>query len=73
MICAICKEEIKEPIHIEINAIVIKHDSNYVGSINFTPEECRDLKDCIQVHRKCWKNLLGIKSGKTVEIKTMEV
>ena len=69
MICSICKTGIKEPVYVQITATVVRHDSNYIGSINFTPQERSDLQNNIIVHKKCWQNLLNIKNGKKIEIK----
>jgi len=69
MICDICKEEIKEPFYVEVNAIVIKYLLDYVGSFGFTPEEKGDLTDKLNCHINCWRGILQVKKGKKLEVR----
>ena len=69
IVCELCKTEIKEPLHIEINAILIKHDVQYVGSISFTLKERKDFTDKLICHKSCWQKLLEVKKDKKMEVK----
>lgn len=67
--CNICKEQITEPHYIEINAILVKQDESYMGTVSFTVDERNDFISKIIAHQRCWSNLLKLKhEDKVLEI-----
>ena len=69
MICDICKKDIKEPFYVEVNAIVVKWDDEYVKGITFNPTEKEELVTKLIAHKSCWQKLLEVKKGKKMEVK----
>lgn len=71
MNCNICQEEIKDPFHIEINAIVIKHDVSYVAGLIYTSQEKRDMSEKLIAHKSCWQKILISKTDKTKKLEVI--
>lgn len=70
MLCNICKTEIQEPIHVEVNALIVRHDESYVGNIVFSQKEKNDINDKLICHKTCWERLISVKKNvlKKVEV-----
>lgn len=71
MECNICHKEIKEPFHVEINPILIKHDISYVGGRTFTNIEKEEFSANLIMHQSCWQKIIKIKHDKNKKLEVI--